>query len=155
MRLWHKDLIHALPRQQLISQWRECCCIAKNLANNNTPNHRLVNKILDYPIDDFLQYTNLVIEELKRRGYRISQKALYSFINNIKIYTENNIKHFPSGYARAKDYSIFQNWHDHRYFTQNFYNLQEKYDCGIITNEEWMSIYNNLYIKNKGEIKNE
>lgn len=25
MRLWHKDLIPYLPRQQLLGQWRECC----------------------------------------------------------------------------------------------------------------------------------
>ena len=43
MRLWHKDLIPYLPKQQLISQWRECCCIAKNIADNGTPNH-----LLDY-----------------------------------------------------------------------------------------------------------
>lgn len=29
MRLWHKDLIEVLPRQQLLGQWRECCAIAK------------------------------------------------------------------------------------------------------------------------------
>ena len=51
MRLWHKDLIPVLPRQQLLSQWRECCCIARNIVENGTPNHILVNKILDYPIN--------------------------------------------------------------------------------------------------------
>ena len=40
MRLWHKDLIDVLPRQQLISQWREICCIAKNIAEKGTPNHK-------------------------------------------------------------------------------------------------------------------
>ena len=150
MRLWHVELISVLPRQQLISQWRECCCIAKNLADKNTPKQRLVNKILDYPISNFLQYTNLVVEELNRRGYRISQKTLDSFINNIKIYTDNNIHQFPSGYTQNKNNIIFENWHNNRYFTQNFYNLQEKYDCGIISQEEWMLLYNNL-IKNKGD----
>lgn len=32
MRLWHKDLIPYLPRQQLIAQWRECCAIAGSIA---------------------------------------------------------------------------------------------------------------------------
>jgi uncharacterized protein (TIGR02328 family) len=32
MRLWHKDLISVLPRQQLLGQWRECCLIARNIA---------------------------------------------------------------------------------------------------------------------------
>lgn len=43
MRLWHKELIPYLPRQQLIAQWRECCAIASNLASKGTPNHLLVN----------------------------------------------------------------------------------------------------------------
>lgn len=39
MRLWHKDLIifHILPNKQLVGQWRECCCIAKNIQDNKTP----------------------------------------------------------------------------------------------------------------------
>lgn len=28
MRLWHKDLIPALPRKQLLGQWRELCAIS-------------------------------------------------------------------------------------------------------------------------------
>ena len=56
MRLWHKELIDVLPRQQLLGQWRECCCIALNLSKSGTPNHILVNKILDYPIDEFFEY---------------------------------------------------------------------------------------------------
>ena len=49
MRLWHKYLIPYLPKQQLLGQWRECCCIARNININGTPNHILVNKIIDYP----------------------------------------------------------------------------------------------------------
>ena len=30
MRLWHKDLLPFLPRQQLLSQLRECVAIAKD-----------------------------------------------------------------------------------------------------------------------------
>ena len=36
MRLWHKDLIPLLPRQQLVGQWRECCLIAKQIAAKET-----------------------------------------------------------------------------------------------------------------------
>ena len=50
MRLWHKDLITVLPRQQLMAQWRECCCIIKNITEKGTPNHLLVNKIMNYDI---------------------------------------------------------------------------------------------------------
>lgn len=63
MRLWHKDLIQILPKNQLLSQWRECCCIARNIAVNGTPNHILVNKIMDYGIAHFYSYTKLVYLE--------------------------------------------------------------------------------------------
>ena len=53
MRLWHKDLIDVLPNGQLLGQWRECCAIARNIKAKGTPNHLLVNKIMDYPDIDF------------------------------------------------------------------------------------------------------
>lgn len=28
MRIWHKDLIPVLPREQLVAQWKECSAIA-------------------------------------------------------------------------------------------------------------------------------
>ena len=31
MRLWHTSLIKALPREQLVSQWRECSAIAGSI----------------------------------------------------------------------------------------------------------------------------
>ena len=37
---------------------------------------------------------------------------------------------------------IFNDWHNDRYLVQCLYNLQEKYDCGGISNEEWLVIAN-------------
>ena len=87
MRLWHKSLIKVLPRQQLIAQWRECCAIAKNMSKSGTPNHILVNRILDYPLEHFITYTELVINELLKRNYKVSNKSISAFYDNInKIY---------------------------------------------------------------------
>ena len=72
MRLWHKDLLSALPSQQLVAQWRECCAIARNIAVIGTPNHILVNKIMDYPISHFYTYSNLVLEEMYKRGGKLT-----------------------------------------------------------------------------------
>jgi len=70
MRLWHKDLISVLPDKQLLGQWRECCAIASNIANKGTPNHLLVNKIMDYPIEHFRYYGFTVYIEMCNRGFK-------------------------------------------------------------------------------------
>ena len=67
MRLWAKQIIPLLPREQLIGQYRELCAIAANLANEGTPNHLLVNKILDYSIEHLYTYAILVRKEMTLR----------------------------------------------------------------------------------------
>lgn len=126
MRLWHKDLIAVLPRQQLLGQWRECCLIAKNIANKGTTNHILVNKVMDYPIDHFMTYCILVRKEMIKRGYKCINKP------------EEILHPFP--YARLYDEEIFADWHNERYLKQCFYNLQEKYDCDGISKDEWDNV---------------
>ena len=126
MRLWHKDLIQVLPRQQLLSQWRECCCIARNIAINGTPNHILVNKILDYPSSQFNVYTKAVYDEMLKRGYRCDWMKFRKWWINRNYDWE------------LKD--CFPRWHTDRYLLQNLFNLQEKYDCDGISYEEWKPI---------------
>lgn len=128
MRLWHRDLLPVLPRQQLLSQWRECCCIAKNIADNGTPNHILVNKIMCYSMDDFWNYTRLVTEEMRRRGYKV----------NIDNFTKHYYKFgHPLPDPNNKP---FVGWHNDRYLQQCLFNLQEKFDCGGIPHDEWTKI---------------
>lgn len=131
MRLWHKDLIPYLPKLQLLSQWRECCAICSNWANKSTPNHILVNKVMNYPIHDFYYYSNLIVSEMLNRGYKVSNKSYKNFHNNyiqIKGINENNNK------------SMFEGWHNERYLKQCLFNLQEKFDCGGIPKDEWKVI---------------
>ena len=127
MRLWHKDLIPVLPRQQLLSQWRECCCIAKNISLHNTLNHILVNKITDYPLSHFEAYSMWVYREMQNRGYKVNKNRFF--------------KWFPYIDKQVSTYQeMFSDWHSDRYLTQCYYNLQEKYDCGGILDNEWQQI---------------
>lgn len=128
MRLWHKDLIPVLPRQQLLSQWRECCCIARNISVNGTPNHLLVNKILNYPLTHFHFYANLICEEMERRGYKCDYSRFDKWL------------HVNENHCTTKD--LFAGWHNERYLKQCVYNLQEKYDCGGLTSDEYYKIHN-------------
>ena len=126
MRLWHKDLIPVLPRQQLIGQWRECCLIAKQISEKGTPNHILVNKIMDYPIEHFWWYGNRIACEMECRGYKVDFAKFAKWLTN------------PEDIVTRND--LFKNWHNYRYLIQNFYNLEEKFDCGGISNDEWEEI---------------
>lgn len=131
MRLWHKDLISVLPKQQLLGQWRECCCIARNIAVNGTPNHLLVNKIMDYPLNHLNYYATMVECELAKREYRTNGDRFADWIRK-----EDGTLPYP--YPEYKN--LFAGWHNDRYLLQCFYNLQEKYDCGGITEDEWKVI---------------
>ena len=127
MRLWHKDLIGVLPRQQMLGQWRECCAIASNIHSKGSPNHILVNKIMEYPLKHFYSYGLAVGIELEYRGYSID------FDRFTKFFSDED-KHLVPGYR------LFLDWHNDRYLAQCLCNLQEKRDCGGISDEEWLEI---------------
>ena len=126
MRMWHKDLIPYLPRQQLLGQWREVCAIARNIEVNGTPNHVLVNKVMDYPKDHFVTYANTVYLEMQKRGYRASWIRF------------SETMQFMEPFISVRE--IYRDWHNVRYLRQCLYNLQEKADCGAIPEEEWERI---------------
>lgn len=129
MRIWHKDLLSVLPRQQLLGQWRECCLIAKNIAEKGTPNHIIVNRVMDYPIEHFKKYCDLICIEMEYRGYRCDFSRLEFWLYKIS-----------SDFEYIKDNELFKDWHNTRYLRQCLYNLQEKFDCGGISQREWDKI---------------
>lgn len=135
MRLWHKDLISVLPKNQLLGQWRECCAIAASINKTGSPNHILVNKIMDYPMEHFFTYGYIVWKEMYDRGYKVDYSKF--------------IRHFKANELDADkiDRPIFSNWHNDRYLWQCYYNLQEKYDCGGISEAEWQKIEKAVYNK--------
>ena len=134
MRLWHKNLIPLLPRKQLIAQWRECCCIARNIAVNGTPNHLLVNTVLDYPLSHLWSYGNRIYVEMQYRGFSADLSKL------AKYFPEQDQKLLSMG-------RIWPSWHTNRYLMQCYYNLQEKYDRGGVPEEEWLPIQD--YVENR------
>ena len=135
MRLWHVNLIPALPKQHLVAQWRELSAIAGAIQKNGTPNHVLVNFVLDYDYDHFISYAKYVREEMSCRGIRtmdsvwnkiISLKPNYHFLPLEEIYKEKM---------------------DNLYLKICYYNLFEKYLCGMFSEEEYLPIktyYDNI-----------
>ena len=127
MRIWHKDLIQYLPRQQLLGQWREVCLIARNIKENGTPNHVLVNKVMKYPIGHLWEYGYRIEKEMKKRGYKCDFQKFDKWF-------ERNLGEIPD------DDDLFYSWHEGRYLKQCLSNLQEKADCGAVPAEEWKRI---------------
>lgn len=120
MRLWHYKLIPLLPRKQLLGQWRELNSIYKKQDR-----HILINYIYDYPKYDLYLYSIIVIEEFKKRNYKYNLNNFYQCFNDISY---------------DKKYTPFINKMNNRYLIQCLYNLQEKYDCGGISEKDWEEI---------------
>ena len=129
MRLWHKDLIAVLPREQLVAQWRECSAIAGAIQKNGTPNHILVNYVTN-DLNAFVMYSYMVRQEMKRRGYRTMEN----------VWTKINSLVSDDSWKACAYSSIFPKEHNFRYYVQCYYNLQEKYDRGGIKEEDWENI---------------
>lgn len=132
MRLWHKQLITTLPHQQLLGQWRECCLIAKTIYEDGHPNHILVNPIMDYPPGDFYTYGHMIFVELLNRGYSAD-------FNKFKQWYSRDTLSLINGYTYMGE--LFYGWHDDIYLRECLYNLEEKYRCKGIPQNEWQLIY--------------
>lgn len=149
MRLWHVDMLPYLPRQQLTGQWRELCCIGSNLAKDHTPNHILVNPITDYPPEHFEAYCNKVILAMKKYNFNIQDLVLHKLQDDIRAWRLYLNEDLPFDYV-DRDWSmdigepIYFDWHNKRYLRQCYYNLEEKYDRGGISEKEWMVVFSNF-----------
>ena len=121
MRLFHKDLIEVLPRQQLLGQWRELNSIFK-LQNR----HILIDFVYDYPKSHLYTYSYMVAYEMKKRGYKVNY--------------DNFNKYFPKDINFANEEYCFKEKMNDEYLKICYYNLLEKYRCGGINQEEWQKI---------------
>ena len=130
MRLWHVKLISVLPREQLVAQWREISACVGSIQKKGTPNHILVNFIMDYDFDHLISYAYYVREEMTRRGYR-TMNSVWEKIFSLK----------PNYYLLLLS-DVYPEKMDSLYFNICLYNLCEKHLCGGISDEDWMKIRN-------------
>ena len=128
IRLWHKSLIHVLPREQLVAQWRELSSIAGSIQTKGTPNHILVNKVLVYDFDHFITYAKNVRDEMTRRGYRTMDSVW------------NKIVALKPDWQEIDFDNLYFNWMNSEYLRICYYNLLEKYRCGGIREDDWKAI---------------
>ena len=71
MRLWHEQIIHLLPKNQLLGQHRECCALRGNGWNKK---HKTVDYVFTYSPYNLFMYHSKIMDEMERRGYRVSRE---------------------------------------------------------------------------------
>lgn len=134
MRLWHYKLIPFLPKSQLLAQWRELNSIFKKQDK-----HILIDYIYLYSRHDLYIYSNMVIEEMKKRNI-----AIHSW-ESFNAYFCHEIDYFKNilGMDNPIYRDPFKNHHDDLYLIQCFYNLQEKYIRGQkdFTSEQYHKLH--------------
>ena len=90
MRLWHYKLIPFLPNSQLLAQWRELNSIFKKQDK-----HILINYIYEYPKQDLLAYSLLVISEMTERGIDIRKTQNFdSYFSGVYVKSIPNLENF-------------------------------------------------------------
>ena len=65
MRLWHEEIIHLLPKNQLLGQHRECCALR---GNGWGKKHKTVDYVFLYSPYHLFMYHLLVMDEMEKRG---------------------------------------------------------------------------------------
>lgn len=128
MRLWHVDLIEYLPKGQLLSQWREL-----NSVFAKEDRHVLINYIYDYPKDDLYLYTEKVMGEMKKRGYKIRA------FEKMNAYFED--------LHEVEEKAIYKDHHNDEYLQICYYNLKEKFIRGQKDYEAEMYEKLHVYMK--------
>lgn len=119
MRIWHIKLISVLPKAHLVAQWRELSAIAGAIQKNGTPNHVLVNFVLDYDYDNFISYAYYIREEMNKRNIR-TMNSVWEKIISLK-----------SNYTIMPIEEVYKEKMDNLYLKICYYNLYEKYLCGM------------------------
>lgn len=116
MRLWHERLIPLLPRQQLLGQHRECCALR---GVGWGKRHATVNYVFEYSPFKLFQYHQLIMDEMKRRNYRI--EALWEN----PLYRGKRASPYPFLIKEALSIPIYPEHHD-AYLEECLFNLEGK-----------------------------
>ena len=71
MRLWHEQIIHLLPKNQLLGQHRECCAFR---GNGLEKKYKTVDYVFLYSPYHLFIHPSLVMDEMEKRGYKVSSE---------------------------------------------------------------------------------
>ncbi len=116
MRLWHEELISSLPRNQLLGQHRECCALRGNGWGRK---HETVNYVFNYSPYFLYKYHLLVMNEMEKRGYKVSKEWKDKDYRGKTAIRYNDLKEEVTGYPIYKE-------HDKKYMDECIQNLLNK-----------------------------
>ena len=143
MRCWHKDLIPYLPDLQFKGQLRELVLIMHQWRDKGKTNHLLINKVMEYPKNDFVRY----FLEYEVEYHKRYDKWLTTAWEEFKAFDDTPIEQRSNG--------LFNGSHNKEYLRVCMANLYEKHHFGIgksrITDEEWQILLDG-YKEITGEI---
>lgn len=129
MRLWHYALLSYLPDAQFRGQYREMMAILRDWKYKGKTNHLLINKVMEYPKNDFVRYFLEYEVRYHQRYGKWLTKACKEFI----AFDDTPIEQRSNGF--------FDDWHNKEYLRVCVCNLYEKYRFGVgkfkISQEEW------------------
>lgn len=118
MRLWHQYIINYLPNKQLLGQHRELCAL-RGLGFGKK--HSVVDYVFIYPYYYLYKYHMLVVNEMKRRKYKIDKKWLNSkYRGKILEYDYSDFT------KKVRVNKLIYEEHDNNYLIECLYNLSKK-----------------------------
>ncbi len=129
MRIWSKRLIEYLPNKQLLAMRYELGDMIKQYPNIK---NGLVKFANNYDCNYLYDYFLVVNIEINKRNLRINEKYNVNISSIVKSKTKKVYLPFKEIYVFNED--------NPRYLIQNLYNLQEKHDRGLISDEDWKKI---------------
>ncbi|MBS9338527.1 hypothetical protein G6R29_02605 [Fructobacillus sp. M2-14] len=132
-----------MSRQHLLGQWRECLAITGAIKKHGEVNHATVNRLNDYSHDHLKLYTELIKQEMQKRGYKTSEKSHQKLIDDIGYDWNRPIEYHENevGDVTLSDGTeLYAGFHDYRYLLQCLYMMQEKADTNQIDQKVWNSM---------------
>lgn len=132
MRLWSVDILEFLPDIQFKWQLREMMLVLHQWRDEGKTNHLLINKVMEYPKNDFARYF-VHYEALYHKRYG---KWLTKQWEEFKAFDDTPLDKRSEG--------VFTGWHNKEYLRVCMTNLYEKHVFGVgksrITDEEWQRL---------------
>ena len=149
MKLWHKSFIKVLPNKMLVELFDNLCKISVGHYSSQSDFHFVVKKINEFNKSHIYNYCCEVFDEIKNRDFREEEfNVLQEWASLIYNSYSDEERQIGASIPFKELFELPVSFMNERMFTQHFYELQEMYDLGILTDDEYDKIeqvYNAYY----------